>query len=92
MLTKDPTFHAQLKHINLQFHYTQEQVDERDITFKYLPTDDMPADIMTKALHCPKHEKFVMLLGLSHTDHSEGECWNLHNIKYIDMWMYHPRI
>ena len=39
---------------------------------KYLPTDDMPADIMTKALHRPKHEKFTALLGLSRPDHCDN--------------------
>ena len=46
-LTKDATFHARSKHIDVQFHYTRERVDEKDVTFKYLPTNDMPADIMT---------------------------------------------
>ena len=63
-LTKDATFHACSKHIDVQFHYTRERVDEKDITFRYLPTNDMPADIMTKALPRTKHEKFTMLLGL----------------------------
>ena len=63
-LTKDATFHAHSKHIDMQFYYTQEQVDRKDIIFKYLPTSDMPADIMTKALPCAKHEKFMKLLGL----------------------------
>ena len=63
------TFHAHSKHIDVQFHYTWEQVNEKDVAFKYLPTDDMPADIMTKALPHSKHEKFTMLLGLSRTDH-----------------------
>ena len=50
-LTKDATFHAHSKHI--------------DVIFTYLPTNDMPAaDIMTKALPHAKHEKFTALLGL----------------------------
>ena len=35
-----------------------------DVIFKYLPTSDMPVDIMTKALPHTKHEKFMKLLGL----------------------------
>jgi Reverse transcriptase (RNA-dependent DNA polymerase) len=70
-LTKDAAFHARSKHIDVQFHYTCERVTAGDILFKYLPTADMPADIMTKALARPKHDKFVMLLGLSsHCDDS----------------------
>ena len=70
-LTKDVAFHARSKHINIQFHYTHEHVDAKDILFKYLCTADMPADIMTKALPCPKHDKFTALLGLTgHCDNS----------------------
>ena len=70
-LTKDAAFHARLKHIDVQFHYTRECVDAKDVLFKYLCTADMPADIMTKALPRPKHDKFTALLGLtSHCDNS----------------------
>ena len=75
-LTKDAAFHARSKHIDVQFHYTHEQVTAGDILFKYLPTADMPADIMTKALAWPKHDKFVMLLSLSsHCDNSPSPQW-----------------
>ena len=70
-LTKDVAFHARSKHIDVQFHYTHERVDAKDILFKYLCTADMPADIMTKALPRPKHDKFTALLGLTgHCDNS----------------------
>ena len=73
-LTKDPGFHARSKHIDVQFHYTRECVDTKDILFKYIPTADMPADILMKALPRPKHEKFTALLGLGtliHCDNSQ---------------------
>ena len=71
MLTKDPSFHARSKHIDVQFHYTRERVDAKDISFKYLPTADMPADIMTKALPRPKHVKFTTLLRLGPPGHCD---------------------
>ena len=71
-LTKDPTFHARSKHIDIQFHYTRERVNEKDMFFKYIPTAAMPADIMTKALPCPKHEKFTALLGLRPAGHCDN--------------------
>ena len=52
--TKAPTFHAYSKHIDVQFHYTWEQADKKDVVFKYFPTDDMLADIMMKVLPCSK--------------------------------------
>ena len=70
-LMRDATFHGRLKHINIQFHYTQDQMNTKDVTFKYLPTADMPADMLTKALPCPKHEKFTSLFGiLEHCDNT----------------------
>ena len=42
-LTKDPSFHIKSKHINIQFHYTCEHVDAKDVSFKYLPTAAIPA-------------------------------------------------
>ena len=63
-LTKDPTFHARTKHIDVQFHYTRERVENKDVFFRHLPTSSMPADILTKALPRLKHEKFTHLLGL----------------------------
>ena len=66
---KDAAFHARSKHIDVQFHYTHEHVDAKEVLFKYLPTADMPADVMTKALARPKHDNFTTLLGLaSHCD------------------------
>ena len=47
-----------------------------DILFKYLCTANMPADIMTKALAHPKHDKFTALLGLaSHCGNSPSPQW-----------------
>ena len=66
-LTKDATFHARSKHIDVQFHYILEHVAAKEVLFKYLPTTDMPADIMTKALPRQKHEKFSTMLGLRST-------------------------
>ena len=59
--------------------------------FQYLPTDDMPANIMTKALHRPKHEKFSVLLGLSRTDHCDNSLlsqWGgvLESMRYQIHW------
>ena len=55
-------------------------MDEKDVVFEYLPTDDIPAGIMMKALPCSKHEKFTALQGLSLAYRCEGKCWNLHRI------------
>jgi hypothetical protein len=64
-LTKDASFHARTKHIDIKHHFVREKVENREIKFEYIPTSEMVADILTKALPRPKHEKFTRLLGLS---------------------------
>jgi hypothetical protein len=63
-LTRDPSFHARSKHIDIQYHYTRERVEDGDVTFRHLPGTEMPADILTKGLPRHKHWKFVPMLGL----------------------------
>ena len=38
------------KHIDIQFHYTREQVEKGFIGLKYVPTHRLPADMLTKPL------------------------------------------
>jgi hypothetical protein len=63
-LTKDPTYHARTKHIDVRFHFIRQTVSSRQISIPYCPTDEMVADIFTKSLARPKLEKFRFLLGL----------------------------
>ncbi|MHB1946433.1 MAG: Ty1/Copia family ribonuclease HI, partial [Metallibacterium sp.] len=36
------------KHIEIKFHYTREMIERKEIEVEYLPTAEMPADILTK--------------------------------------------
>jgi len=64
ILTKDPSFHACTKHIDIQYHFVCEWVQSNKIIFKYLHTAEMPADMLTKSLAHPKHIKFSAMFGL----------------------------
>ncbi|HEV7738028.1 MAG TPA: Ty1/Copia family ribonuclease HI, partial [Chlamydiales bacterium] len=63
-LTKDVSYHARTKHIDVKHHFIRERVENKEVKFEYIPTNEMVADILTKALPKPKHEKFTRLLGL----------------------------
>jgi hypothetical protein len=49
-LTKNPTHHAWTKHIDVQHHFAQEQVENGEVWFEYCPTGHMVADVLTKAI------------------------------------------
>ena len=64
MLAKDNKFHARTKHIDLQYHFIHDAVEDDKIQVKYVPTDDNVSNIFTKPLPRPKFTKFVESLGL----------------------------
>ena len=64
VLLKDNKFHSRTKHIDLQYHFIREVVDEGKINVKYIPTAENVANVFTKALARPKFEVFVEGLGL----------------------------
>ena len=49
-LAKNPVFHNRLKHINIQYHFTQDLVKGKQISLNYIPTKEMSTDLLTKAL------------------------------------------
>jgi hypothetical protein len=63
-LAENPVFHGKTKHIETQYHYVRERVAEGSIQIDYVPTDQMTADGLTKALPRVKSARFVKQLGL----------------------------
>ena len=63
-LAKNPEHHARTKHIDVQYHFIREHVAQRTIAMRYVGTNEMAADILTKALGKGKHEEAVKLLGV----------------------------
>ena len=66
-LTKDGSYHAQTKHIDIRYHFIRFKVQNKSINPIYCPTEDMTADILTKALPNSKAKHFARLLGLQKT-------------------------
>jgi len=63
-LTKDHQYHARTKHIDIRFHFIRWIVENGSLRLVYCPTNDMVADVLTKALPLPKVKHFAKELGL----------------------------
>ena len=57
-MAKNPKFHGRTKHIDIKYHFVREQVALGEIELKYCQSENMLADILTKAL---PNERFSML-------------------------------
>ncbi len=65
-LASNPEHHRRTKHIDVRYHWIREAVDSGLITLDYVPTADMPADGLTKALVPVKFERFLGMIGMLH--------------------------
>ena len=58
-LAHNPVFYARTKHIDIQHHYIRDEVAAGRIDLTYVPTAEMIADELTKALIHAKFHKFI---------------------------------
>jgi hypothetical protein len=63
-LVENPTFHCSSKHIAVRYHFIRQEVEEGRLALGYIPTDQILADGLTKALKAPLYSRFIQLLGL----------------------------
>jgi hypothetical protein len=64
-LIENLRFHARNKHIDVQVHFVRGQVQAKDIKVEYqCNTQDMVANILTKALPREKHKYCMKLMGV----------------------------
>jgi hypothetical protein len=63
-LADNSTFHQRTKHIDIKHHFIREHIASKTIDLWYVPTADMAADGLTKALTTTKHADFVRMLNM----------------------------
>lgn len=57
-------FHSRTKHIDVRHHFIKQKQQDGEINLEYMPTEDMPADVLTKGLSLDKHSKCIQALGM----------------------------
>lgn len=64
MLTKNNVHHSRTKHIDVRHHFIRDSVANGNICIKYISTNEMKADILTKFLSKQRHLCLTKGLGL----------------------------
>jgi Reverse transcriptase (RNA-dependent DNA polymerase) len=64
METGAPKLVTKLKHVDIHQHWLRQEVQENRLSIEWLPTSEMPADGLTKALPRQKHNDFIRQLRL----------------------------
>jgi len=63
-LSKNPQHHNRTKHIDVRYHFIRKCNQDGLIELAYIPTTEMVADILTKALPRVKHDKHMLGMGM----------------------------
>jgi hypothetical protein len=63
-MARNPQFHKRSKHIAIRWHWVRNLVQNGDITIENCRDPEQTADILTKALAHPKHQKHLKEMGL----------------------------
>lgn len=64
-LAHNPVFHSRTKHIDIQHHYIRDEIASRRIELSYVPTEEMIANGLTKALTHVKFHRFIEQMNMT---------------------------
>jgi hypothetical protein len=67
-ISENPKFHSRVKHIDIWYHYIRQSVEKGKIKVEYIPSEENPADLLTKSLGPLVHRRQVELIGLGAID------------------------
>ena len=66
-MAKNQQFHSHSKHITIRWHWVRELIEQNLVTIDSCHDPEQTADVLTKALACPKHNKHITEMGLTST-------------------------
>ena len=64
LLARNPVNHSATKHIDVRYHFIRDCIADGSINLSLIGSNDMAADIMTKSLARPKHDRFCLMMGM----------------------------
>ncbi|GJV43846.1 retrovirus-related pol polyprotein from transposon TNT 1-94 [Tanacetum coccineum] len=76
-LARNPSLHSKTKHIQVQYHFVHEKVEEGTVDMQKIHIDDNVADYLMKAINCDKFIWCRSSCGLAETpsgDLDTGSC------------------
>ncbi|KXJ62376.1 hypothetical protein RP20_CCG009994 [Aedes albopictus] len=63
-ICEEPRKHRRMKHIDIQYFFLRDLIQQKQIKLQYQPTEVQIADLMTKGLAAPRFGKLRTMLGL----------------------------
>lgn len=63
-MVKNEAIQTRLRHVDIHNHWLREKVQNKEINVRWVDTNSMPADGLTKPLSTEMHAHFVKQLGL----------------------------
>ena len=75
-MTKNAVNSQNVKHFAIKLHFLQEKIDEKVLEVKFCPTENMTADILTKALGRVKFQRFSKEIARGITTQREDSNFN----------------
>ena len=64
-MARNPQFHKRSKHIDTRWHWVRDQVEQKNLEIESCRDPQQTADVLTKALPRPKHQKHAKEMGLA---------------------------
>lgn len=57
-LSRNPEYHSRSKHVDIQYHFLRSHVESQTVDLRFIASEDMAADGLTKPLTRYKHTRF----------------------------------